>query len=86
LGKLLTSGSSRLRRSGVNERAIARRQAVVEKKLKKRDTTVVLNTNHHSNATFTENSPETTIFESSGTCVLNPEGETGPVSQNTLCF
>jgi hypothetical protein len=42
----------------------------------------VLATSHLSNdSCINENTPETTIFESSGTCVLNPEGETGPVSK-----
>jgi hypothetical protein len=41
----------------------------------------VLATSHLSNdSCINEDTPETTIFESTGTCVLNPEGETGPVS------
>jgi uncharacterized protein YaiI (UPF0178 family) len=67
--------ADKLKRSGVHERATARRQAIVKKHSKRRvvrDTTTVLDTSHHSNSSVTELSPETAIFETSGTCVLNP--------------
>lgn len=81
--------AEKLKRDGVHERAIARRQAVVDKHTKRRvtrDTATVLNTSHHSNSSVNELSPETSIFETSGTCVLNPEGEVGPVSCSNSCF
>lgn len=78
----LASCQDKLKRSGVHGRAVARRQATVDKYSKrKRDTASVLATSHLSNDSYIdEDTPETTIFESSGTCILNPEGETGPVS------
>ena len=78
----LAACQDKLKRSGVHARSVARRQATVDKhSKKKRDTASVLATSHLSNdSCINEYTPETTLFESSGTCVLNPEGETGPVS------
>ena len=78
----LAACQDKLKRSGVHGRAIERRQATVDKHSKKtRDTASALATSHLSNdSCINEYTPESTLFESSGTCVLNPEGETGPVS------
>ena len=72
-------------RRGINTRAHARRQAVVESyrktlksKVSIRDTDTVANTSHLSTESYNLDTPETTIFNSSNTCILNPEGETGP--------
>lgn len=78
--RALGACQDKLKRSGVQARAVARRQATLDKhSKKKRDTATVLATSHLSNdSCINEDTPETTLFESSGTCVLNPEGETGP--------
>ena len=49
-------------------------------KLHNRDTDAALNNSHHSNCTgiTANNTPECEILSSSPTCILNPEGETGP--------
>lgn len=86
----LASCQDKLKRSGVHARAVARRQATVDrhsKKKKKRDTASVLATSHLSNdSCINADTPEDTIFAASGTCVLNPEGETGPVSFNSIFY
>jgi hypothetical protein len=84
----LASCQDKLKRSGVHARAVARRQATVDRhSKKKRDTASVLATSHLSNdSCINEYTPETTIFESSGTCILNPEGETGPVRTAPTCY
>lgn len=67
---------------GLNPRAQARRQATVDKYSKRkmiRDTDSVLNTSHLSSENYTIATPENIIFSSNSTCILNPEGETGPV-------
>lgn len=82
----LQSCAGELERRGVYARAQERRTATMEyhrqmlktKKLSLRDTDTVANTSHLSSEDYTPSSPETTIFESSSACVLNPEGETGP--------
>ncbi|KAH8673520.1 Intradiol ring-cleavage dioxygenase [Xylariales sp. PMI_506] len=69
------------KRDGVVDRAVMRRAATVEKyrrKLAARDTDTVLNTTHLSSSGYTLDTAETTIFATNNTCVLNPEGETGP--------
>lgn len=70
-------------RGGVMERAAARRAAAVSKHrkargLEVRDTDTVLNTSHLSSEKYTPNTPENIIFSGNKTCILNPEGETGP--------
>ncbi|EAL92125.1 hypothetical protein KXW98_008563 [Aspergillus fumigatus] len=68
--------------SGLSARAIARRAKLASeyrrRKLAVRDTDDVLNTSHLSSADYTTSTDEREIFSSTGTCVLNPEGETGP--------
>ncbi|KIW03340.1 uncharacterized protein PV09_05550 [Verruconis gallopava] len=69
------------KRDGLIDRAAARRAATVakyRKRLVARDTDDVLNTTHLSSSGYTLDTPETTIFATNNTCVLNPEGETGP--------
>ncbi|KAL5355862.1 aromatic compound dioxygenase [Aspergillus floccosus] len=68
--------------SGLNARALVRRAEIANqhrtRKLAARDTADVLNTTHLSSAGYTLSTPESEIFSTSNTCVLNPEGETGP--------
>lgn len=75
--------ADKLEARGHNARAAARRQAIANQYSKRgeisaRDTDSVLNTSHHSSEAYTSSTSETTIFASNNTCVLNPEGETGP--------
>ncbi|KAF2256139.1 aromatic compound dioxygenase [Trematosphaeria pertusa] len=70
-------------RGGIMERAAARRAELVSKHrkargLEVRDAETVLNTSHLSTENYTPNTPENVIFASNKTCILNPEGETGP--------
>jgi hypothetical protein len=79
----LSACADKLERRGVNARAQARRQATVDMHRKKkmiRDTDTVLNTSHASTTNYTTDTSEKIIFSQNSTCVLNPEGETGPVS------
>jgi protocatechuate 3,4-dioxygenase beta subunit len=74
--------------TGLTARAIARRaQITADYRLKhalakaksKRDTDDVLDTSHLSSENYTLSTAESEIFgTSTSTCVLNPEGETGP--------
>ncbi|KAL2836459.1 aromatic compound dioxygenase [Aspergillus pseudoustus] len=67
--------------TGLNARAIERRALIAANyraKKAKRDTDDVLNTSHLSSENYTLSTDETEIFSTSSTCVLNPEGETGP--------
>lgn len=69
------------KRDGMIDRAAMRRAATVQKyrkQLAARDTDTVLNTTHLSSSGYTLDTPETTIFATNNTCILNPEGETGP--------
>jgi hypothetical protein len=69
------------KRDGMIDRAAVRRAATVAKyrqRLATRDTDDVLNTTHLSSSGYTLDTPETTVFATNNTCVLNPEGETGP--------
>lgn len=69
------------KRNGVMDRAVMRRAATVakyRKQLVARDTDTVLNTTHLSSSGYTTDTPDETIFATNNTCVLNPEGETGP--------
>jgi hypothetical protein len=79
--------STKFEADDLNARAVKRRAATVEMYRKRkivRDTASVLNTSHHFNGSFCLDTPETVIFQSNNTCVLNPEGETGPV-RDPLC-
>lgn len=75
-----------LEHRGFQARANERRKETVEyhrqklktKKLALRDTDTIANTSHLSSECYTPSTSETTIFNSSSTCILNPEGETGP--------
>jgi hypothetical protein len=69
------------KRDGMMDRAAMRRAATVakyRKQLAARDTDTVLNTTHLSSSDYSLDTPDTTIFASNKTCVLSPEGETGP--------
>ncbi|RAH46495.1 intradiol ring-cleavage dioxygenase [Aspergillus brunneoviolaceus CBS 621.78] len=74
--------AARFESSGLNARAEVRRRALVDshrKRLAARDTSSVLATNHNETGNgITADSSESEIFGSSSSCVLNPEGETGP--------
>ncbi|KKY14578.1 putative gpi anchored dioxygenase [Phaeomoniella chlamydospora] len=77
----LKACSNRLESCDLNARAVARRAATVQKYSKRpvvRDTDTVLNTSHHSDLAVTPSTSESVLFSSNFTCVLNPEGETGP--------
>jgi hypothetical protein len=80
----LSACASKIQSSGLEARAIARRQAVVadlQNKLrkKKRDEETVLNTDHNRTALgYTSSTDESVIFASNGTCVINPVSEFGP--------
>ncbi|KAL4747898.1 hypothetical protein BDW72DRAFT_215171 [Aspergillus terricola var. indicus] len=69
--------------SGLTARAIARRAQLAKKyrarhALRTRDTDDVLNTDHESSENYTLSTPESEIFATTSTCVLNPQGEIGP--------
>jgi hypothetical protein len=69
------------KRNGLFDRAVMRRAATVanyRKRLAARDTDTVLNTTHLSSSGYTPDTPDEVIFASNNTCILNPEGETGP--------
>jgi protocatechuate 3,4-dioxygenase beta subunit len=79
----LEACSSKFKRSGLHARAEARRKEVAKKHRKRRhvvrDTESVLNTSHLSaDSCITSETPEDVLFASNSTCILNPEGETGP--------
>lgn len=76
-------------RGGVADQAAQRRaekaafhskRALETKTQKKRDTDTVLATDHNETEStgFTLSTPEATVFSTNNTCVLSPEGETGP--------
>ncbi|KAJ5989555.1 hypothetical protein N7481_004765 [Penicillium waksmanii] len=71
-----------LDKRGINERAKARRAAVVEANKKRavlaRDLDKVVNTSHHSSLDVTSSTSETELFNANPTCILAPEGEVGP--------
>lgn len=70
-----------IKRDGVQDRAVMRRAATVakyRKQLAARDTDTVLNTTHLSSSVYATDTSDETIFATNNTCVLNPEGETGP--------
>ncbi|KUJ13326.1 extracellular dioxygenase [Mollisia scopiformis] len=77
----LEACAEKFERRGLNARAQARRQATVDQHRKRkmiRDTDTILNTSHLSMENYTTSTPEDIIFASNSTCVLSPEGETGP--------
>ncbi|KAI4595966.1 hypothetical protein KJ359_006258 [Pestalotiopsis sp. 9143b] len=77
----LEACSGQLSARGVTKRAISRRAATAQKygrSVEARDTDAVLNTSHLSTTNYTLDTPESTLFANSGTCAINPEGETGP--------
>lgn len=78
-GGLVESAAQRraTKAAAYRERALATRAA---KSDRKRDTDSVLATNHNATATlgYTLDTPESTIFATNTTCILTPEGETGP--------
>lgn len=77
----LDACSDHLERHGILKRAAEKRAALYEKhKTKtKRDTPWQVSASHHSNLTgITAASPETALFVSNATCILNPEGDNGP--------
>lgn len=67
---------------GINERARARRAAIVETYKKRamlpRDTEKTVNTSHHSSLHVSPNTSEDELFSKNPTCILAPEGEVGP--------
>ncbi|KAL3466869.1 Intradiol ring-cleavage dioxygenase [Aspergillus heterothallicus] len=70
--------------TGLTARAVARRAEITASYrakralAAKRDTDDVLDTSHLSPENYTLSTDESEIFATSSTCVLNPEGETGP--------
>lgn len=74
--------AKRFESSGLNARAEARRRGIynlARRHLAIRDTDDVLNTSHLVNdSSITASTSADTLFNTSSTCVLNPEGETGP--------
>ncbi|KIK70289.1 hypothetical protein GYMLUDRAFT_34787 [Collybiopsis luxurians FD-317 M1] len=84
----LSSCSGKLQARGFQTRAAERRAAKVDalrrakgitaSQSAKRDTNTTANTSHLSSSGYTSSTSESEIFANNGTCVLNPEGETGP--------
>ncbi|KAJ3748020.1 Intradiol ring-cleavage dioxygenase [Lentinula detonsa] len=79
----LSACSEKLQRRDFHTRAAERRAAKVDayrrhNDLVTRDTNATADTSHLSSTNYTSATPESTIFASNGTCILNPEGETGP--------
>ncbi|KAG4427705.1 hypothetical protein IFR05_016810 [Cadophora sp. M221] len=76
--------AAKLKSRGFEARAIQRRSDVAAELMKKRgiksrDVASVLATDHNStDLGYTLDTAETTIFASNGSCVLTPEGESGP--------
>lgn len=77
----LDSCASKMESRGIHARAQARRRATVERFTKRkvvRDTDAIANESHHSSLTIEPIYPDPFLFSSNSTCILNPEGETGP--------
>jgi protocatechuate 3,4-dioxygenase beta subunit len=78
----LEACAKRFDANGLNARAMARRRDLYNKHrraLSTRDTASVLATSHLVNdSSITADTSIDSLFDSSSTCVLNPEGETGP--------
>ncbi|ATZ53109.1 hypothetical protein BCIN_08g07120 [Botrytis cinerea B05.10] len=76
--------AAKLKARGLETRAIQRRSNVAAKLMKDRgikarDMAAVLATDHNSTSLgYTLDTAETTIFASNGSCILTPEGESGP--------
>ncbi|KAF1353011.1 extracellular dioxygenase-like protein [Lizonia empirigonia] len=67
----------------VSSALISRRKAMVQhlctkRGIMKRDFEEVLNTDHHSNASVTPESPDDVIFAGNASCILQPETTEGP--------
>ncbi|KAM7208115.1 Intradiol ring-cleavage dioxygenase [Naviculisporaceae sp. PSN 640] len=74
-----------IRRSSLEERAIARRNAYILKLIEERSEThriashtTPINTNHKSSKNYTLNTPVSEIFATNATCILSPEVTEGP--------
>ncbi|KAH8194732.1 hypothetical protein TruAng_011107 [Truncatella angustata] len=79
----LSACSSKLAASGLERRAIARRNAIVAelqaKRKLKRDEATVLATDHNRTADgITLDTSVSELFASNGTCIINPVSEFGP--------
>lgn len=66
---------------------INRRKAMVhhlrtKRGIMKRDFEEVLNTDHHSNASVTPESPDDVIFAGNASCILQPETTEGPYCES----
>jgi protocatechuate 3,4-dioxygenase beta subunit len=74
--------TKRFEANGLNARAAARRRSLYDlhrRQLVSRDTDDVLATSHLvDDSSITADTSVDSLFSSSSTCVLNPEGETGP--------
>jgi len=67
---------------------ISRRKAMVQhlrtkRGIVKRDFEEVLNTDHHSNASFTPESPDDVVFAGNASCVLQAEATEGPYCESS---
>lgn len=80
--RVLDLCADHLEKRGVNERARARRAAIMKANEKRaifaRDTDKTVNTSHHSTLQVSANTPESELFSKNPTCILAPEGEVGP--------
>ncbi|KAF2645217.1 aromatic compound dioxygenase [Massarina eburnea CBS 473.64] len=75
--------AEKLKARGIEAANVARRQEAVntlreKRSLKRRDFEQVLNTDHSSNETYTEDTPPEILFGSNNTCILTPEVTEGP--------
>lgn len=74
--------ANHLEKRGVNERARARRAAIMEANKRHsffpRDTETTVNKTHHSSLKVSLNTPESDLFSTNPVCILAPEGEVGP--------
>lgn len=77
--------ASKVKARGIEDRAIARRagtvQALQQKRgiISRRDLGTVLATDHNAtDSGYDLTTPTTTLFASNSSCVLTPEGESGP--------
>lgn len=66
---------------------ISRRKAMVQhlrtkRGIVKRDFEDVLNTDHHSNASVTPDSPDDVVFAGNASCILQPETTEGPYCED----
>ncbi|KAF1955937.1 aromatic compound dioxygenase [Byssothecium circinans] len=75
--------ADKLKARGIEAANIARRKAAVntlraKRSLKPRDFEDVLNTDHKSNETYSEDTPADILFGSNNSCILTPEVTEGP--------